>query len=554
MTVATESGIILNQNTSNGLTVNTLQQDGKQSEIVVLAGLRDGGSIKTVPVTAEGHLEVAVHSPRLPFGELSVASLEPVFQSDAVYGINTYEQITSTDGTSGTATAASNLFSVGTGATTAGRYGSIQSRKRLRYRPGQGVVSRFTMLFGTPQTNNIQVVGVGTSESTLAFGYNGTAFGILHSTDGVRCINTLTVSAGSSAEVNATVTLNDVAFTVAVTIGNATQTAYEISKGTYAGWTAVQRGATVIFLANEVGVKAGAYTLSFESGTGAGTFPGSPTLAGVAASNTWIAQADWNEDVCDGTGSDSNPSGFNLNPLFGNVGQIDIQYLGFGSIVFKIEASNAGNNPDFINVHTLRIPNSQITTSMSQPSFPFLMSTYNTGTAGGTVTTKCGSFAGFIAGKKKLAGPRMSYFNTTAVTSATSSYTPIFTVRNDITYASRANQSIINLLSIGGATKGNANSVTSFYLIRNATLTAGAPNFTAYATTSCSYVDVGATTCTFATNDQVVWTGTVTQDGNFTFSFTDEITLQPGETATLAVRSVTATAVCVGQLNTREDQ
>jgi len=537
-----------------GDVIRTVDESGVKTQVVALSGETDSGLLKLVPVTAEGHLEVAIHSPRLPFGEVSVESMEPVFQSDAVYGINTYEQITSTDGTSGTATVASNLFSVGTGATTAGRFGSIQSRKRLRYRPGQGVVSRFTMLFGTPQTNNIQVVGIGTSESTLAFGYNGTAFGILHSTDGVRCINTLTVSAGSSAEVNATVTLNDVAFTVAVTIGNATQTAYEISKGTYAGWTAVQRGATVVFLANSVGVKSGTYTLSFASGTGAGTFPGAPTLAGVAADDTWIPQASWNGDVCDGTSSASNPSGFNLNPLYGNVAQIDVQYLGFGSIVFKIEASQAGNNPDFINVHTLRIPNSQITTSVSQPSFPFLMSTYNTGTAGGTVTTKCGSFAGFIAGKKKLAGPRMSYFNTTAITSATASYTPIFTVRNDITFASRANQTVINLLSMGGATKGNANSVTSFYLIRNATLTAGAPNFTAYATTSCSYVDVGATACTFATNDQVIWTGTVTQDGNFTFSFTDEITLQPGETVTLAVRSVTATSACVGQLNTREDQ
>ncbi len=45
-----------------------------------------------------------------------------------------------------------------------------------------------------------------------------------------------------------------------------------------------------------------------------------------------------------------------------------------------------------------------------------------------------------------------------------------------------------------------------------------------------------------------------TAEGHFVFSFTDDVTLQPGETVTLAVRSVTATATCIGQLNTREDQ
>lgn len=536
-----------------GEIVKTVNESGVHTQVVAISGLTDNGRLKRVPVTSEGHVEVAIHSPRLPFGEVSVESMTPIFQSDAVYGVNASELLATTDGTSGTATASGNLFAVGTGATTAGRFGSLESRKRLRYRPGQGIVARFTMLFGTPKSNNVQVVGVGTAESTLAFGYNGTSFGILHSTNGVRCYNTLTISAGSSASTNATVTLNDVAYTVATTNGTPTQTAYEISQGTYAGWTAEQRGATVIFLSNSSGVKNGSYTLTFGSGTGAGTFPGSPTLAGVAADDVWIPQASWNGDVCDGSGSASNPSGFNLNPLFGNVGQIDIQYLGYGAITFKIEAAATGNNPDFVNVHVMRFPNTQTATNISQPSFPFLMSSYNTGAAGGAVTTKCASFAGFVAGQKRLTGPRMSYFNTTGVTSSTSAYTPIFTVRNSRVYGGRANQAIINLLSLGGATKGNANSVTSFYIIRNATLT-GVPNFTSYASNSCTYVDTAASACTFSTNDQVVWTGTVTQDGQFTFSFTDEITIQPGETITLAVRSVAATATCVGQLNTREDQ
>jgi len=522
---------------------------------VNLTAQNDSGRQTNIATTAEGHLEVAIHGPRLPFGEVSVESLEPVFQTDAVYGLNSTEILATTDGTSGTATAASNLFSVGTGGTTAGYFGSIQSRKRLRYRPGQGVVSRFTMLFSTGIANNVQVVGVGTGESTYAFGYNGTAFGILHSTGGVREIQTLTVTVGAGGAENVTVKLNNVDTVVAVVAGSTTSTAYQLSKATYAGWTAEQKGATVVFLANSVGDKASTFSLT-STGTTAGTF--AETKAGVATTDTWVAQTAWNGDVMDGTGSVSNPSGILLDPTKGNVGQIQVQYLGFGAVTFHIEAGLTGNNPDFVNVHTFNFPNTRTAVTVTQPSFPFLLSTYNTGAASGAITTKAGSFAGFIAGRKKLTGPRMSYFVTAGVTSSTSAYVPIFTVRNDLVYAAsgtvRANQAVVNLLSVSGATKGNANSVTSFFLIRNATLSTGTPAFTAWDANSCTFVDSAATACTFATNSQVVWSSTVTQDGQFTFSFTDEITVQPGETMTLAVRSIAATATCLGQLNTREDQ
>ena len=302
-------------------------------------------------------------------------------------------------------------------------------------------------------------------------------------------------------------------------------------------------------------MKTGTYSIT---GIGSPGTAWSEVLAGVVATDTWVAQSSWNGDVCNGSGSESNPSGFLLDPTKGNVGQINIQYLGFGAVTLQIEAVGSGNNPDFVNVHTFVFPNSQVTTSVSQPSFPFLMSAYNTGAASGAVTTKCGSFAGFIAGERRFTGPRMSYFSTAGVTSSTSAYTPLYTIRNGLVFAAsgtvRANQATVHLLSVSGATKGNANSITTFYLIKDATLSAGTPVFTQWDTTSCTYVDSAATAVTFATNRQVVWSVTVTQDGEFIFSFTDDITLQPGETITLAVRSVAATSTCVGQLNTREDQ
>jgi hypothetical protein len=160
-----------------------------------------------------------------------------------------------------------------------------------------------------------------------------------------------------------TVTLGGVAHSIAVTnANNSNRLAYEISLGTYTGWKAEARGSTVVFLADSVGNKTGTFSLSGTSA--AGTF--SESLAGVAATDTWIPQSSWNGDKMDGTG----PSGFNLNPSMGNVYQIDIQYLGFGPIVFKVEVPHAGNNPAFVTCHSINFNNSQASTSVSQPSFP----------------------------------------------------------------------------------------------------------------------------------------------------------------------------------------
>lgn len=58
-----------------------------------------------------------------------------------------------------------------------------------------------------------------------------------------------------------------------------------------------------------------------------------------------------------------------------------------------------------------------------------------------------------------------------------------------------------------------------------------------------------------STDTDIVYTTSVTQSGDFRYAFSDrEITLQPGETITLAVKSLTATADCSGAANAREDQ
>lgn len=147
--------------------------------------------------------------------------------------------------------------------------------------------------------------------------------------------------------------------------------------------------------------------------------------------------------------------------------------------------------------------------------------------------------------------------STATALSASATYYPLFTIRNDYIHShtgttSRANQSVVNCLSIAGA-HDDATPIT-FFLIRNATLL-GTPSFSRYDTTSCIYYDQSATTCTITDNSQVQFAFTQGQSAGGAFAFSDRLLLQPGETLTLAARAVTGTATYVNaSLNTREDQ
>ena len=138
------------------------------------------------------------------------------------------------------------------------------------------------------------------------------------------------------------------------------------------------------------------------------------------------------------------------------------------------------------------------------------------------------------------------------VGSTASTYYPLFTIRNESTYTSRANQAVVNVLSISAS--HDDTTPVSIYLMRNATLN-GTPNFTQFAANSCTYWDTAATTATISTNDQIVFSLKIGQASSALFAFEDDITLQPGETLTVAGTAVTGTATYVSaSLNTREDQ
>lgn len=518
----------------------------------IMYGQNDSGNPKAFNATSEGHIEAAIHAPRLPFGSVHVENITPVFQCDAVYGINNLQVSNKASG-SGAATASDSAFIVSTG-TTIYSQGIIQSRKRLRYRAGQGVVGRFTALYSAPAASAYQVAGFGHAEDGVYFGYVGTAFGILYVNRGVRETRTFTVTTGSSTAESITITLNGVANSVSVTnSGNIQRTVWEIAKGTYTGWTAFPLGATVVFIRDAAGTaSSGAYSIT--ATTAAGTF--AQTKAGVASTDLFIPQTEWNVDrLLYDSDPDNSPSGFTLDPSKGNVYQVGIQYLGFGAINFQVEAYGSGkNNPEFITVHSLKFPNTLTASSFGNPCFPFTMAAYSAGSTT-DVSVKSASFGGFIEGQKMLHGNRYSYYNASAsVTSG--AYLPLFSILNMGYFSGRTNQAVINLVSVAAAMEHNNPCVV--YLIKNGTLT-GNPNFSQYGTDSCSAWDTSATGITFSANNQLVWSGHLGGTGNLLYEFANgiqELTLQPGEYVTLAARSLGAGSptFVTGSLNTREDQ
>jgi hypothetical protein len=207
-------------------------------------------------------------------------------------------------------------------------------------------------------------------------------------------------------------------------------------------------------------------------------------------------------------------------------------------------------------VHSLDLPNTLLTTSFGNPSFPYTMAAYSAGSTS-NITVKTGSVAGFVEGQKMLHGNRFTYFNQLTTVGSTN-LQALFTIMNTRYYGGRSNQAVINLVSVTAALKHTSPCI--IYLIRGGTLV-GNPNFQALSTNSCSVWDTAATTVTYSTGDQLLWTGHLGDTGELDHHFgngsynAEEITLQPGEWVTVAAKAVTGNPTYVtASMNTREDQ
>jgi len=311
-------------------------------------------------ISPGGSQKVEITGPASAFGEVAVEQPTPIGQGDFVNGIN-FQTFT----TSSFAGASISVVS-GNAVIESGNnpYGSatVQLRRGLEYRPGQGSLMRATALFDTPRTGSAQFIGAGNAESGYFIGYFADQFGILHSQTGQREVRKYTVTAAAGIT-NLTVTLDGDSIVVPVSASTTYATAYQISRADYSqigkGWLTDVCSGSVFFLSARSGTEyTGSYSIT--GGTIAGTF--TREIPGQNQVNTFIPSSSFNIDRLDGTG----PTGMVFDPSKGNVFEIGIQYLGYGNAKFGIENPETGIIAPF---HMVKNANARTTTVLkkSQP-------------------------------------------------------------------------------------------------------------------------------------------------------------------------------------------
>ena len=307
------------------------------------------------------------------YGEPLAIAPTAVIQLDAIYGTTTDVVQTYTSGTGSSAGSNLQVFRVESG-TSQGGYGVLRSKRFLRYRPGQGIVARFTAAFTQGVAGSVQFAGLANQENRVAFGWNGNRFGVVRSTGGKATILLMTMTAAPNATQTATITLNGVAYTV--TLGNTTsdvavQTICD-RVGGYGGWLFQQTDGAMLWLAPSLGPMNG--TFSFTS-TGNATATFEVKQTGVAQTDNWTYQEDWNIDKMDGSAQiDTNPSGMLLDHTKLNVYQISMRWLGAGVISYAMEDQASGT---VVYVHREHYVNQYRTPHIDNPSFKITYTAFN---------------------------------------------------------------------------------------------------------------------------------------------------------------------------------
>ena len=275
--------------------------------------------------------------------------------------------------------------------------------------------------------------------------------------------------------------------------------------------------------------------------------------------DTYVKQTDWNVDVCDGSSSVSNKSGFLLDYTKGNVFQVTTTYLGFGNINFFIMNAASGQ---FIRVHSIQYPNSVTQQLVANPSMPLLWSVLNTGgpAAVGTITLKAASGALLVDGRHRVFGSKYAASNNKATISTR---TNIFSLQNVTTFNTIANKAQVVLRSISFNSSDNGTNWALLEIVRNTTL-GGTPAWTGRDGTvvdgttgiavtsaqSCVTIDTAGTTVTGGT---VIYNAAASNNGGTTENVFDlDLIIFPGDKLSFAV-TCSASATVIVACNWTED-
>lgn len=446
----------------------------------VLTGKKPNGEYANVQVTAGGNTKISleelesgisvnnntqlrvtnfdsagseVMDQKTAFGEAAVAEPSPVVQVQFPYNINTHIWEIRDNG--GTASVVDNMANLSTGA-GANQSSTILSRTPVKYNPGQGGKVPFTAIFDTAVANNTQYVGIGNTTDGYFFGYEGTVFGVLMRKGGLPETRRLAITTASNTAEDIVITLNGVAENVTVTAAGADTpttrvvTANEIAAHDFSnvgeGWEVHNMGASIFFTSFSDGAKSGTFEITTAT-TAAGTF--TQGLAGVTATETIVAQTDWNRDKMDGTGG----SGMTLDTTKGNVYKITYQWLGFGPVDYFVEEPVTKR---LFLVHRVEYNNANVVSSVNNPTLPLYVSSKNTSNTT-DIVLKVGSMGGFVEGRNVLKGlPHSLSVETTGIGITE---TPVMTIHSHDIYQGTINRVKIKMTVGSVSVDGTKNSI-----------------------------------------------------------------------------------------------
>ena len=434
----------------------------------VITGKTSKGHYRNISSTYEGFLQMSIENPLDSFG--SLMTTQPQQYIELLFLNNFINPLKTKSFTRNGAIIFSeyNLLNVSTGTNTAGK-AELKTSRRIRYVPGLGVLIRFTAIFSEPSADSIQIVGLGNSEDGVFIGYNGLNFGILHRKSGETEIRKLTITETSVANDTITITLNgntssginilstDSEQQIARKISNEVNKFLDLGDG----WDVYEDGASIIFISKVASLKNGTYSYNIGTSNSTGSF--TQIKAGETSENNWIYQDNWNRDRAKGL---QNLSYVKWDK--GNVFEINLQWLGFGNILFKIEDSYSGK---FVPIHNMKFAGSLTTTTLETPNLPICICVdKQNGTNTNDVIIKTASLGVFITGNyNKLEGNRFGIHNYYSIANgnltANTMYN-ILTIRNNVLFNNLENISTKYLLSVslGLNTDFNRGGIFTFYM------------------------------------------------------------------------------------------
>ena len=394
------------------------------------------------------------------------AEMIPEISGVPIYGFIPSNFRTYTAG-AGTIAITDGLFKASSGATIYG-HGTMQSFRTIRYKAGQGAMCRFGAYFpSTPTAQTWIGAGLFNIGDEISFGYNGVDFGIWHRHGGDAETQSLQITTQSSGSENATVTVNDIVFTVPLTSGTVQHNAFEIAEYIEANtelWAAEQLDDSVIISAQSDGDKTGTFSMS--SGTAVGSF--TELKAGQTKTSDFVAMSSWSEGA---------PIGF--DPAKGN--NYEICYKdGFGNIEFFIEDPEEN---EYKLVHTIQWANMNTTPNLHNPSLRCGIYAASTG-ATTSVDVYCSDLSAFVIGSQLPTRNPRSVENTK---SCTTTFTNILTLRNRRVYNGHINQVEIEPREITLSNDGTK--TAAFELVANPTI-AGETNYQEVGTNLAGELDI----------------------------------------------------------------